>query len=276
MPRRLGSISLLAAALALSGQEARANGAAEPDKEACFAAYEGAQRLRKKRELRRARRELITCGGASCPAALRSDCVTWLAEVDQLQPTLVFSVKSAGRELAAVRVIVDGAPLEGALGGAAVPLDPGEHTLRVEAADHQPFEQKLTVREGEKARAIEIELQRVAEAPPEPGISPAVIALAAVGGVGLASFGVFAIKSHSAKNDLDACKGHCTEDDVDAVRRDQIIADVSLGVGVLALGIAAYLQFGTKSPAREEPASAWSLGVTSLRGGAGATLGRAW
>jgi hypothetical protein len=259
MPRRLGSISLLAAALALSGQEARANGAAEPDKEACFAAYEGAQRLRKKRELRRARRELITCGGASCPAALRSDCVT-----------------CAGRELAAVRVIVDGAPLEGALGGAAVPLDPGEHTLRVEAADHQPFEQKLTVREGEKARAIEIELQRVAEAPPEPGISPAVIALAAVGGVGLASFGVFAIKSHSAKNDLDACKGHCTEDDVDAVRRDQIIADVSLGVGVLALGIAAYLQFGTKSPAREEPASAWSLGVTSLRGGAGATLGRAW
>jgi hypothetical protein len=97
-----------------------------------------------------------------------------------------------------------------------------------------------------------------------------------VGAVGLASFGFFAIKSHSAKSDLEDCKGRCAADEVDAVRRDQIIADVSLGIGVVALGIAAYLHFGTSGAETRSAPGSWSLGVAPLPGGGRATFGRAW
>lgn len=275
MPRRLVQAASLLAASALFGPVAHADETADGGKEACFSAYEGAQRLRKKRALIAARRELIACGGASCPSALRTDCVTWLAEVDQALPTVVFSVRGGGVELPGARVLVDGALLEGAVTGTAVPLDPGEHTLRVEADGHEPLEQKLVAREGEKARAVGVDLRPLATDESDPGISVPVIALAAVGALGLASFGFFAVKSHSAKSDLESCKGHCAEDEVDAVRRDQIIADVSLGVGLVALGVAAYLHFGTR-PSETRSESAWSIGIAPRPGGGAATLGRAW
>lgn len=265
----------LAIAILLGAPAARAQApAAAAPAEACFQAYEDAQRLRQKNQLVRARGELIRCGAGSCPAALRADCVTWLAEVERALPTLVLSARAGQHDVTAVRVSVDGEPLLERLDGSAVALDPGTHTLRFEAPGHQPVERTLVVREGEKARAVPIELTPLPEPDPdagaEDGISTPVVLLGAVGAVGVASFTLFAIKSHSAKSDLESCKGHCPEDEVDAVRRDQLIADVSLGIGLVALGTAAYLHFGR---APERARASWSLGLSQLPGGVGIAFG---
>jgi hypothetical protein len=68
-----------------------------------------------------------------------------------------------------------------------------------------------------------------------------------IGGVGLAGFGgfaVFGLTGLSEKRDLaDTCapSGSCAAGDVSSARTRLIIADVSLGVGVVAVGIATYL-----------------------------------
>ena len=251
-----------ACAWLLAVSAAGAAHAAPQSKEACFSAYEGSQRLRQKKQLVAAKKALIACSSESCPAALRGDCVTWLAEVENVLPTLVLS---AG-ELTDVRVTEGDRVVADGLDGTAIPFDPGEHTLRFEAGGRVPVTRTILVREGEKARGVDVPLAPVAAEKPEPrGIEPPVIVLGAVGALALASFGFFAVRSHSAKSDLESCKGHCPEDDVDAVRRDQLIADVSLGVGIAAIGIAAYLHFGKSD-------DSVSIGVGRVATGMGVSL----
>src|SRR5262249_40486702 len=65
----------------------------------------------------------------------------------------------------------------------------------------------------------------------------------ALGGVGVAALGVFsgfAISGLSARGDLDEknCRPNCPEADLDVVRGRFLVADISLGVSVVALGAA--------------------------------------
>jgi hypothetical protein len=55
------------------------------------------------------------------------------------------------------------------------------------------------------------------------------------GGVALA------LAASSDKEDLDACRGSCSQDDVDAAQRKFLFGDILLGVGVLSLATAAVL-----------------------------------
>lgn len=199
---------------------------------------------------------------------LRRDCTKWLAEVDAALPSVVVVAREGATEVTDVQVIVDGAILAESLDGTALTLDPGRHVFRFERDGEAPVERTLLVREGEKNRRIEVELDSRPEPKEAAPVRWPVYGLAALGAVGIGSFAFFGLRSHSRKEDLESCKGHCPEDDVDEVRRDQIVADVSLGVGLLALGAAAYLHFGT-DPESKPGESSWQLGVTPLaRGGA--------
>ena len=62
-----------------------------------------------------------------------------------------------------------------------------------------------------------------------------------MGAAGLASFTYFALSGRSDHSDLERCKPDCTESDVNSVHTKYLIADISLGVSVAALGVAAYL-----------------------------------
>jgi hypothetical protein len=97
-----------------------------------------------------------------------------------------------------------------------------------------------------------------------------------LGVIGVGSFVFFGLRAHSKKQDLEACKGHCSSDDVNAVRRDQIVGDVSLGVGLCALGAAAYFYFGRSSEATTSPASGWALGARPIAHGGTLSLSAAF
>lgn len=241
--------------------------------DACLRSYESAQRLRLQTKLIEAKRQLLVCARAECPEVLRRDCSTWLGEVEAATPSVVVAARAGATELTDVRVLVDDRELASSLDGAALPVDPGQRTFRFERADGATLEQKVVIRAGEKNRLLELDF----DAEPAPAPAQAVpsrlpvYALLGVGAVALGSFTYFALSSHSKRGDLESCKGHCPEADVDAVRREQLVADVSLGVGLIALGAAAYLHFGTPSERAPERAS-WQLGFSARRQGGAASL----
>ncbi|XYI03713.1 hypothetical protein ACMHYB_29695 [Sorangium sp. So ce1128] len=101
-------------------------------------------------------------------------------------------------------------------------------------------------------------------APPAPPAEPAVPPLAwAAGGVGVAGLGVFAVVgalSLDAEAELRAtCAPRCPGDDVRAIRVQHAVADIGLGVGVVALGAAAWLYLTRPAAATPPPARASAL-----------------
>ncbi|WP_437312016.1 hypothetical protein [Sorangium sp. So ce388] len=93
---------------------------------------------------------------------------------------------------------------------------------------------------------------------------PAVPPLAwAAGGVGIAGLGVFAVVgalSLDAEAELRAtCAPRCPGDDVRAIRVQHAVADIGLGVGVVALGAAAWLYLTRPAAATPPPARASAL-----------------
>lgn len=277
----------LAAAIVIAG--VAFGGAARADEvRACVAASEQAQQLRDDGKLQKAREQMLVCARESCPAPVRKDCAAWLTALDASVPTIVLSAQDEGKhDLFEVEVRLDGVPLKNPLDGKAIPVDPGPHTLRFEARGRPPVEERVLVREGEKRRAVTVQLSAGSPAgSPESGSgSPAPVAPAAspsrvpttsivLGGVGVAALGSFAAFGILGKNQL--AKLHetcgvthtCAEADVDAARTKLIVADVSLGVSVVALGLATMVFFTHGPKAKEAAAVARTIVVAPIpRGG---------
>jgi hypothetical protein len=133
-------------------------GVARADEKAqCAGAYSSAQDLRAGGRLRAARDQLKACSNAACPAFMVHDCTSWLAEVEESIPTVVFAAKdAAGNDLLAVRVLVDGQPFLDKLDGSAAALDPGPHTVRFETEGALAIEKQIVARVADKNRAVEI------------------------------------------------------------------------------------------------------------------------
>lgn len=262
---------------------------------ACFDAYPAAQRLRKQGKLREARAQLVLCSQEQCPAEMRSDCGTWLGEVDRAMPSVVIEARDPrGDETAAVRVRIDGVLLAERLDGKAIELDPGEHSFRFEHAG-QTQERTLLIREGEARRKIEVRFSAPpaasasasasASAPtPAPSSVPPAFSSSlegaprpsptlgyALGGLGvlaLAGSAYFYLDGRGVERDLKrTCAPACSPDQMAPLKRRDLLAGVSLGVGVVSLGAAAYLLL---RPAPAEPAAA-RLDLAPLPGGAFAT-----
>jgi hypothetical protein len=235
-------------------------------KQECAAAYERAQVSRLDLELARAREELAVCATDPCPARMRRQCATWAREVEQEMPSVVVSVRAPkGGAVAGARLLVDGEP--SAL-DAVIALDPGKHVLRVEAPGVRSQEREVSLALRERRREIEFVLEgkpRKARTPPPAARSEALPASVWVlGAVGITGLGVgtyVGLGALSRRSDLDACKPSCPREDVDRVERDYVISEIAVGVGVVALGAAAVIAFGSS---RESPA----LGLTiDSRGG---------
>jgi hypothetical protein len=235
-----------------------------PDRATCHAAYEQGQRLRRSKKLSAARARFVVCARDPCPAAFQADCAAWLGEVSIEEPTVVVEVRRRGALAPDSRVLLDGAPFLEKIDGVARPLDPGEHEFKVIAANGAALVRRQAVVEGVKAQRIVFDIDPIPDepaparrAPP----SPLVIGLASLGGVALASFGVFGISGLGQKSEIDKCDPFCSKRDVDAAQRTLLIADISLGVAVVALSSAAVLFF---TQARTSPRP------VALQGAAGA------
>jgi hypothetical protein len=135
-------------------------GAAKPTKQECAAANESAQDLRRAGKLREARAHLAVCTAASCPGPIREDCAQRLKEVEAAIPTVVLAASdSAGNDLSAVRVTMDGDVLLDKLGGAAIAVDPGEHRFVFESEGLRKAENVVLVREGDVDRQVRVVLK---------------------------------------------------------------------------------------------------------------------
>lgn len=258
---KLGFAAALALALVAASRDARADDV----KKQCASAYEQAQVLRKERKLQKAEEQLAICSEKACPLFVRRECAQWAKEIAASMPTVVFEVSDAsGKPLANARVLVDGKLLKDPIDDAEVAIDPGDHVLRYELPGAEPIEQGVTVREGEKARKLSILFDTsapVAPPPPPPpegsGGGPPVAAfvLGGVGVLGIGAFVTLGVLGKSQRDELrDTCAPSCSEDDVSSVRTKLILADVSLGVGVVSLGVATYL-FLSSGPSKPPPAA---------------------
>jgi len=203
----------------------------------CYDSHESGQLKRKRGEWRKARTSFAACGDSRCPSIVQRDCVTWAGELAAQQPSIVVAVvRDDGKDLLNARVTLDGTPIS--IDGRAVEVDPGEHRVRVVLPSRAPFEQRFAVREGERLRRVNVTVPKPgAESSSKPTavtwISGGVAVLA------LGSFVTFAALGKSRENELaDDCAGKCSDAEVGEVRRSYLLADVSLGVAVVAGGIA--------------------------------------
>ena len=279
--RALGSALLLVVPMSASAL-ARAD-----EKSACIAASDEGQQLKIDGKLTLARKRLLTCARAECPAIVRQDCAQWMAEVDAALPTVVLGARDAeGRDLIAVRVLEDGAPVVDHLDGRPFPVDPGPHVFRFEAAGATAVEVRVLARAGEQNRAITAAFGPAPRPPPSApleatppvaaaetrtGPSPLAWAFGGVAVAALATALYFEVAQVSDYDHLSStCAGHCPPDQVDHVGTERWVAGVSAGLGVVSLGAAAYFVLSRSRPAPKAPPVA--LGFESLPSGGIATF----
>jgi hypothetical protein len=260
----LAAITLAVAAAAWAGV-ARAD-----QVDACIAAAEQSQVLRRDGHLLAAHEKLLVCARDACPHAIQKDCKRWLGEVEVALPTVVIrAADAAGGDVASGRVTVDGVPHEGALTGRAFNVDPGEHALRVEAGD-RVSEQKIIVRKGERDRLITLQFPTSTA----PGRGPIPSGAWVLGGVGLAGITTGAVLwglgrgEHATLYSTCGVTHSCEVAAVDHARAKLVIGDVVFGVGLAA--VAAAVWWGvTGSSAPKVPVSAAPVaggGVLSWQG----------
>jgi hypothetical protein len=234
--------------------------AGNDDVKACAAAAEKGQRLRNDGKLKEAREQLVLCARNVCPGVIRKDCEPLISELDSRMPTIVISAKdAAGKDLVDVRVTIDGALVTSKIDGKAIAIDPGAHAFKYERDGSAPVESSIVVHDGEKDRVLNVVLdpaepakkdepvvirnEKEKEKPPEKAGPPiAGFVFLGIGAVAVGSFVFFDLSAKSSVDDLrSTCAPRCAQSDVDSVNTKMIIADVSLGAGAVALGVATWL-----------------------------------
>lgn len=236
---------------------------AEPDKRKreCMTAYADAQEERLRSALLAAREQLLMCTRDDCPAPIVHDCSEWLAQVERDLSSVVFAISDeAGRDLPSARVRLNGEPLAAHAEGRAQPLDPGAYEYSVELHGYERVEGTIVMRQSEKNRIVRVLLkrpQRVDLTPKPPAaaaqgggfrVPAASIVLGATALVGTAGFTYFGLSGQSKRADAEQCSMGCGEL-IDSGKRDYIVADISLGVAVVAAGTALLIALLDQSPA---------------------------
>lgn len=260
------SILVLALALAPAGASASPPPARGDATDACIQASDEGQVLRDQGKLIAARARFLACSRESCPRLVRTDCTSWLSDADARIPSVVLSAQDpSGRDVADVKVTLDGAKLTDHLEARAIPLDPGEHRFRFERPGLPAVEETLILREGELRRAVAVHFgagSGPTPPPPSPGPTRGTIAAAAtLGALGIAGGAVFAYLAATAKSDADhlraTCAPNCDPAAVDPVRTRLIGANVALGLGIASA--AAALGVGIWGPRETSAAPAVSV-----------------
>jgi hypothetical protein len=262
---RLGP-AFLALATFLYGAGANAG------KKECASAYVEAQRLMRGGQPKKARDQLDVCAREDCLPAVRKDCIAWLDQVNGNIPSIVTQAKGPdGKDTVDVKLAIDGEPVAERLDVRAIELEPGAHKVRFEMAGQEPIEQEVLLRQGERNRVVAVTFAAKPGgdgASPPARATPAAPAAAATadkppsrltpivfGGIAVAALagaGVFWFNAESNRSDLENahCAPGCSGDDVAAIKRDRIVGDILLGVGVVAAGVAVYFLV-TQKPARK-------------------------
>jgi hypothetical protein len=243
------------------------------DKAECLAAHEDGQVARRGGRFDRAREDFAVCQRDVCPAVLRARCADYARELEAVQPSIVVMARDAqGAAVGEARVTLDGAPPVGvaalALGRR---LNPGVHTLRVEAPGFFPADKTITLPEGVKNMQVIVSLESPKSAAPparaEIVSTPKPIKSSSKGaawgfaigsGVSLLAAGALSGVGWGIHTSLNSsCGNMCMDSQVEPLRVLWPASFAALGVGV-ATGIVAAILFA-QHPA-ERNASAFVIG----------------
>jgi len=251
--RRTAFLAVWFLALGAGEGVARADGT-----DACLAAYEKSQQLKQDGKLAASREQLVQCVQPTCPSLVKKDCSQWLAELDASTPTVIVNARdAAGKDVAKVRVLVDGAVLMDPIDGKPHAIDPGVHVFSYEREGSEATEESIVIQEHEKNRVITAKLAPGSQGGSQGGSSsvqkvevssrsPVLgLALLGVGVAGAAAFGVFAAMGQhdvdQMRDGSDHCAPDCPSSRVDSAKTKIIVANVSLGVGLVAAGVGTFL-----------------------------------
>jgi hypothetical protein len=259
VPLAIGALALFASSRARAQSE-----------EECLKSPVDGQKLQRAGKLLDARERFRMCARSACPAEIVRDCTQWSRAVEDALPSVVMAARDRqGRDLIDVDVSIDG-DASAAVGERAVSLDPGMHRFVFHRSGNPDIEQRVLLREGEKSRRIAATFgaETPMVVPPARAryttiARPVPAAAWIVGGVGvlsLVSFGTFALVGIAERADH-GCAGGCSEEQSDSVNVKFRVADVSLGAGLVALGIATWIYLSRPSVTQRATAK----GVRSLR-----------
>jgi hypothetical protein len=270
-------LPLAAAVLALSALHPETADASSTDE--CVDANTKGQLLRRSGKLNEARDQFELCSERSCPALVSADCITRRAELEQIQPTVIFEIEDGkGEDLAGVSVRVDDKPLTNAADGTELRVNPGEHVFTFRSPGAVPQARTFVIAEGVRGRhervvllplaprgppapVAAVEPTHVANGPTptqSPGLrAPMVLALVAAGTslVAVATGGIFGALTNDAWTHQRAdcsspasCPDHAAAlADHDHAVFDGTVANVAFASGGALFALAAVLFFSGRT-----------------------------
>lgn len=212
--------SVVTASLLLSqsaGAAPKRVGPAKGDPTACLKASETAQSLENAGKLLEASTAYAECAQTKCPDVVAADCSTALDRLKGRIPTISLRVHDVkNQDILSARVYVDGQPQLDALKGTPLLVNPGTHTLKVEADGYTEVTRSVLLTTGEQARVIAVVLTKPGEGIPSDagsaasgaGIAPWVVV--GVGAAGVAVGGLLyatapAFPSECTRGDANSC-----------------------------------------------------------------------
>lgn len=254
--------------------------------ESCTQAHAAGQRAENAGHLKEALSSFQECASDSeCPLPIRNECTSLYTKVEGRLPTVVFSViDHLGNDVTEVRVLSGDETIASSLDGRPLAVDPGKHEFRFELPNGETLTKPVVVRQGEKDRIVNLTLPRREFAAAESGAASADPAAPlpeatdkhfkmplgswiayGVGVAALASWGSFGLIGRGKEQDLVDCSPNCgaaRHDDYDTMKRDYLIADISLGVGAAAIvaGTVVLLTMGRRSRTAEDATAARTQG----------------
>jgi len=228
---------------------------ARADAASCAQAHASAQREAKAGRLKAAAEQFLSCSTMEdCPDEIRSECADFYRDTERNLPTVIFAaLDERGADLIHLRVYSDDEVAAEGLDGRAIPVDPGQHHFKFELPSGQVLVSDALIHEGEKNRIISVRVpppKPETETPPLlPGgnrrpLPPGFWVASSVSVVALASWSVFAVLGRGAQSTLGECSPHCPASqraNFDAMRRDYLVADISLGAALASAGVATWL-----------------------------------
>lgn len=233
---------LLALALNAVSSSAAAAPSEETKRECAEASFRG-QTARDEGRLLAAREDFLRCADDVCPTIVKQRCAQWFVELEERLPSVIVRVQDErGNDVTDARIAIDDEEAE--LNGRPVALDPGPHVVVVRQADGNEVKREFLLAEGERARPIAIELPHPVSAGTaidDQGEVPFYVPTGAwvLGGVSLAALGSFTYFNIMATKEFDKLRGtcgtSCLDEETRIGRRNQLAANVSLGVGAAAL-----------------------------------------
>jgi len=276
---------------------------------ACNTAYKdfkAAQADEQAGHLRIARDLYQSCSRATCGGLVQKCSAKYSALNADLPSVVPIATDDSGEPRVDLQVQVDGEVVSSRLDGRGIPVEPGLHEFTFFGDRGAYATRKVMVIKGQKNRPIAVTLhsptkrtgEQLASAatatkPPSPeaasteGAPPdasredasskqgrSLLLPLAVGGAGLATLAAGGLLTYWGRRDNDAlsqCSPSCSPSSVSHIRTLYALSDVSIGVGIAAVGVATWL-WVSSGASKEQPAPQAVFDVNPTRSGAIASV----